>query len=113
MSATDRMTGIFAALADPHRRTILALLREAPRTVGHLVERLPLTQPGVTRHLGVLERAGLIRRRTKGRQRICTLEPAGFRAAEDWLGDYREVWETALERLAEMAEEEARHDERD
>ncbi|MEL6266621.1 MAG: metalloregulator ArsR/SmtB family transcription factor, partial [Pseudomonadota bacterium] len=60
MDRTDTTPDVFAALADGHRRQILGWLREGPLSVGQLVERLPLSQPGVTKHLGVLERAGLI-----------------------------------------------------
>ena len=105
MDRTDATSEIFAALADPHRRQILAWLRAEPRTVGDLVERLPLTQPAVTKHLGVLERAGLIRRRPEGRRRICELVPQGFAAAEDWLAAYRAFWTGALDTLATLAEE--------
>ncbi|GMG82362.1 hypothetical protein LNKW23_15750 [Paralimibaculum aggregatum] len=113
MDRASRHDLIFAALADPHRRAILAMLREAPRAVGELVGRLPLTQPGVTKHLGILERAGLIRRRAEGRRRICELSGQGFATLDDWLGSYRGVWEASLDRLAAMAEEETRHDDRD
>lgn len=100
---------MFAALADPHRRHILGMLRHQPLPVGALVARLPLTQPGVTKHLGVLERAGLIERRARGRSRICTLAPGGLKPLDAWLGDYRAFWTQALDNLAELAEE-AEHD---
>ncbi|MEM9762344.1 MAG: metalloregulator ArsR/SmtB family transcription factor [Pseudomonadota bacterium] len=115
MSVMDRAldpSEVFAALADPNRRQILAWLRAEPLTVGRLVERLPLSQPGVTKHLGVLEGAGLIRRRARGRERICELEPAGLRPLDDWLSDYRGFWEEALDRIQEMAEE-SPHDDND
>ncbi|MEL6209707.1 MAG: metalloregulator ArsR/SmtB family transcription factor [Pseudomonadota bacterium] len=115
MTVMDRAldpSDVFAALADPNRRQILAWLRAEPLTVGRLVERLPLSQPGVTKHLGVLEGAGLIRRRARGRERICELEPAGLRPLDDWLSDYRGFWEEALDRIQEMAEE-SPHDDND
>ena|SRR6056297_2322243 len=95
MESTDPESAVFAALADPVRRQILGWLRGRPLPVGALVERLPLTQPAVTKHLGVLERAGLIRRRPEGRRRICELSPAGFRVAEGFLRGFRRVSATA------------------
>ncbi|MEM7527348.1 MAG: metalloregulator ArsR/SmtB family transcription factor [Pseudomonadota bacterium] len=105
MNRTDPLPDVFAALVDPHRRQILAWLRREPLTVGRIVERLPLTQPGVTKHLGVLEGAGLIRRRAKGRERICELVPDGLRALDAWLAEYRAFWDGALDRLQDLAEE--------
>ncbi len=98
-------SAVFTALADPHRRQILAELRREQLIVGALVAALGLSQPGVTKYLGVLERAGLIHRRADGRRRICALRPQGFRAARGWLEDYRAFWEDALDRLATSAEE--------
>lgn len=105
MIQTDQLTDVMAALADPSRRQILTWLRDRPLPVGDLVEKLPLTQPGVTKHLGVLERAGLIVRRAEGRKRICELTPDGLRPLDTWLMDYRQFWTDALDKLAELAEE--------
>lgn len=105
MDRNDASPDLFVALADPHRRQILAWLRHEPLSVGALVERLPLSQPGVTKHLGVLERAGLIERQSRGRTRICLLTPEGLRPLDAWLADYRGFWEDALDRIAAMAEE--------
>ncbi|MEM9781518.1 MAG: metalloregulator ArsR/SmtB family transcription factor [Pseudomonadota bacterium] len=96
---------MIGALADDHRRQILGWLRDGPLGVGALVSRLPLTQPGVTKHLGVLERAGLIRRVARGRERLCILEPTGLRPLDDWLQHYRVFWEGELDRIQAMAEE--------
>ncbi|MEM9146286.1 MAG: metalloregulator ArsR/SmtB family transcription factor [Pseudomonadota bacterium] len=105
LSPSDDLSAVFAALADPQRRRILAALCDQPMPVGALVDRLaPLSQPGVTRHLGVLERAGLIRREAQGRQRICQLEHMGFAAVDGWLAEHRAFWAGALDRLAAMAE---------
>jgi len=116
MTRADVLSDVFAALADGQRRQILSWLRKEPLPVGALVERLSLSQPGVTRHLGVLERAGLIRRRAKGRLRICELDRAGFTAAEAWMAEHKAFWEGALGRLATLAEEpdddRDRHEER-
>ncbi|MEM1385133.1 MAG: metalloregulator ArsR/SmtB family transcription factor [Pseudomonadota bacterium] len=105
MTQTDALTPVFAALADPHRRQILDWLRISPATVGDLTVRLPLSQPGVTKHLGVLERAGLIHRRAEGRTRVCELSDRGFRAAEEWMSGHRRFWDSALDKLADLAEE--------
>jgi len=114
MTRLDPLTELSAALADPHRRRILDWLRAGPMSVGALVARLPMTQPGVTKHLGVLERAGLIRRRAEGRRRICELVPEGLAPLEDWLTDYRAIWTRSLDTLAGMAEaEDTDHDDRD
>lgn len=108
MTEPDPLSPIFAALADPHRRQILGWLRAEPMSVSALVDRLPLTQPGVTKHLGVLERAGLIRRVPRGRNRICELSEAGLSEAERWLAEHRLFWQQSLDRLATLAEEEAK-----
>lgn len=105
MNRPDPVADVLTALADPHRRAILGWLREEPMTVGRLVERLPLSQPGVTKHLGVLEEAGLIRRVARGRERICEIVPAGLKPLDDYLAAYRGFWTGALDRLAAIAEE--------
>ncbi|MEM7238047.1 MAG: metalloregulator ArsR/SmtB family transcription factor [Pseudomonadota bacterium] len=105
MFQTDPLTDVMSALADPSRRQIMSWLRASPLSVGDLVDKLPLTQPGVTKHLGVLERAGLITRRAEGRKRICELTPEGLRPLDAWLVDYRQFWTEALDKLAELAEE--------
>ncbi|MEM7178957.1 MAG: metalloregulator ArsR/SmtB family transcription factor [Pseudomonadota bacterium] len=105
MTQHDPLSNVLTALADPSRRQILTRLRDHPVPVGELVAMLPLTQPGVTRHLGVLERARLIRRRAEGRRRICELTAAGLRPLDDWLADYRRFWGDALDKLADLAEE--------
>lgn len=105
MTQLDPLSDVLTALADPSRRQILTRLRDYPVPVGELVRMLPLSQPGVTKHLGVLERAGLIKRRAEGRRRICELTPAGLRPLDDWLADYRRFWTDALDNLAELAED--------
>ena len=107
MDRTDSLTPVLSALADPHRRQIVTWLRGGPLRVGALVDRLPLTQPGVTKHLGVLERAGLIRRTTHGRERYCELVAEGLKPVDDWVRDYRAFWSDALDRVATLAEDEA------
>ena len=97
----DTLSQTFSALADPTRRAILAQLRRGEATVTELAEpHLPyMTLPGVTKHLKVLEKAGLV---TKGREaqwRPCTLNPAPLHDVADWIDDYRAQMEASLDRL--------------
>jgi len=89
----------WSALADPHRRAMLELLRESPRPVGELVARTGLTQPGTSKHLRVLRNAGLVSSRTEGQQRIYALEVAPLAELDAWLEPYRQVWERSLDAL--------------
>jgi DNA-binding transcriptional ArsR family regulator len=100
----DTLDRTFAALADPTRRAILARLAKGEAHVGALVEPFPISGPAISRHLRVLEHAGLIEREADAQWRICRLRPAGLRAAHDWLDDYRAFWEESLDRLAELLE---------
>ncbi|MCW3068164.1 MAG: transcriptional regulator, ArsR family [Solirubrobacterales bacterium] len=99
--ATDQLSLTFAALADPTRRAILARLAEDGEvTVNELAEPFPFTVQAVSRHLKVLERAGLITRGRTAQLRPSRLEGAPLRAVADWLEQYREIWEGRLDRLA-------------
>lgn len=89
----------WAALADPHRRTMLELLRESPRAVGELVAIVGLTQPGTSKHLRVLRDAGLVRARTEAQRRIYTLDPGPLAELDTWLEPYRREWEASLDAL--------------
>jgi DNA-binding transcriptional ArsR family regulator len=95
-----KLSTIFAALADPTRRAILARLAEGEATVNELAEPLPLTLQAVSRHLKVLEQAGLISRGRTAQWRPCRLEPAPLREATDWLEHYRQFWEGSFDRLS-------------
>jgi DNA-binding transcriptional ArsR family regulator len=90
---------IFAALADPVRRAILARLRQGQVSVGELAQPFELTLPAISKHLNVLERAGLIRRIKDAQRRQCQLNPAGLVLAVDWLEEYRVFWENQLDAL--------------
>jgi DNA-binding transcriptional ArsR family regulator len=99
--ATDQLSLTFAALADPTRRAILArLAEEGEVTVNELAEPFPFTVQAVSRHLKVLERAGLITRGRTAQLRPSRLEGAPLRAVAEWLEQYREIWEGRLDRLA-------------
>jgi len=101
----DALSSTFAALADPTRRAILARLALGEAHVGALVQPFPISGPAISRHLRVLEKAGLIERQTSAQWRICRLRGPGLRVAHDWLQQYREFWEESLDRLAELLEE--------
>lgn len=102
MDAT--LDATFAALADPTRRAILARLAEGEAHVGALVEPFAISGPAISRHLRVLEQAGLIEREVDAQWRVCRLRGPGLRAAHDWLSQYRRYWEASLDRLAELLE---------
>jgi DNA-binding transcriptional ArsR family regulator len=93
------LSTIFAALADPTRRAILARLSAGDAPVKDLAEPFELSGPAITKHLKVLERAGLISRSREGQQRPCRLEARALAPAADWIGQYREMWEERLDRL--------------
>lgn len=89
----------FAALADPTRRAILERLTEGEASVGELVERFPISQPAISKHLKVLERAGLVSRHREAQRRMCRLEAAPMAQAVAWLESYRAHWEANYARL--------------
>ena len=91
----------FAALADPTRREILSVLARGEVAAGKLAERFPISAPAISRHLRVLENAGLITRRVDGKHRRCRLEPRPLQAAVRWLEFYREFWTGNLQQLAD------------
>jgi DNA-binding transcriptional ArsR family regulator len=95
----DRLTTTFAALADPTRRAILARLAEGEATVNQLAEPFPITVQAVSKHLKVLERAGLIARGRSAQLRPSRLQGAALKEAADWLAGYRGFWELRFERL--------------
>jgi DNA-binding transcriptional ArsR family regulator len=93
---------LFAALADPTRRAILARLSQGEAPVKDLVEPFDLSGPAITKHLKVLERAGLISRSRDGQQRPCKLEPRALEPAAEFLEQYRAMWEERFDRLDEF-----------
>jgi len=95
----------FAALADPTRRAILARLALGEATVAELGAPFAISQPAISKHLKVLERAKLIRRGKDAQWRPCTLEAAPLKDASDWIGDYRQFWEESFDRLDEYLKE--------
>ena len=98
---TDQLSRTFAALADPTRRAILARLSEGEATVNELAGPLPMSLPAVSRHLKVLEQAGLITRGRTAQWRPCRLEPKPLEEVAGWVGTYRRFWEDSFDRLDE------------
>jgi DNA-binding transcriptional ArsR family regulator len=95
----DRLSTTFAALADPTRRAILARLISGEASVSELAEPFQMSLPAVSKHLKVLERAGLITRGRAAQWRPCRLEAAPLKDAADWLEHYRRFWEESFDRL--------------
>ena len=95
----------YAALAEPHRRQILDLLRDRERPAGELVERLELSQPGVSKHLKVLREAGLVAVRVDGKRRVYQLRAEPLAEVDAWLGGYRALWSQRLDALERHLEE--------
>ena len=93
---------IFSALSDPTRMAILQQLREGPRPVGQIVQCFDLAGPTITRHLDALERAGLIQRTKRAQERVCSLDPQGFLAANAWLSGFEAFWTSSLDNLATL-----------
>ena len=96
---TDQLSLTFAALADPTRRSILARLAEGEATVNELAEPFDMTLPAVSKHLKVLERAGLISRGQHAQWRPCRLEGDSLREASEWVDRYRRFWESSYHKL--------------
>lgn len=99
MPADDRLSRVFGALADPTRRAILARLADSDATVSELAQPFSISLPAISRHLKVLERAGLISRSRSGQWRSSSLDAAPLREAADWMERYRVFWEASLDRL--------------
>lgn len=96
---TDRLSATFAALADPTRRAILARLALGETSVLKIAEPFAMSLPAVSKHLKVLERAGLITRTRDAQMRPCRIEARALKEADDWLEEYRRLWEERLDRL--------------
>jgi DNA-binding transcriptional ArsR family regulator len=101
----DLLDVTFAALADPTRRAILTRLAAGEATVTELAAPFAMSQPAISKHLKVLERAGLISRGRDAQRRPCHLEARPLRAATDWLENYRRYWEESYQRLDALLEE--------
>jgi DNA-binding transcriptional ArsR family regulator len=104
MQASERLDLTFAALADPTRRAILARLATGEATVTELAEPFEMSQPAISKHLKVLERAGLISMDVDAQRRPRKLEPKGLKEAVDWIERYREIFEQNYQRLDVLLE---------
>jgi DNA-binding transcriptional ArsR family regulator len=103
--ANDRLSTTFAALADPTRRAILAKLLLGECSVGELAEPFEMSKPAVSKHLRVLERAGLIAQRREAQWRRCRIKAGPLKEVSDWTERYRQVWEERLDRLDDYVQE--------
>ena len=97
--SSDQLSATFAALADPTRRAILARLLSGECSVTELAEPFDVSMPAVSKHLRVLERAGLIARRREAQWRHCRIEAGRLKDVADWTEHYRHIWEARLDRL--------------
>jgi DNA-binding transcriptional ArsR family regulator len=105
MSVTDRLNATFLALADPTRRAILARLALGEASVNELAEPFDMSQPAISKHLKMLERAGLVSRGRDAQRRPCRLEAAPLEAAYLWIERYRQMWDQNFARLDTLLEE--------
>lgn len=96
---TDTLSATFAALADPTRRAILARLMQGETSVSELAAPFQMSLPAVTKHLHVLERAGLVRKGRDAQRRPCRIEAQPLKEATDWMDQYRRFWEQRLDHL--------------
>jgi DNA-binding transcriptional ArsR family regulator len=103
--APKRLDATFAALADPTRRAILTRLASGEASVTELAKPFAMSQPAISKHLKVLERAGLISRGRDAQRRPCRLEPKPLAEATEWMEGYREAWEHSFRRLDALLEE--------
>jgi DNA-binding transcriptional ArsR family regulator len=104
MNASEHLDATFIALADPTRRAILARLKQGDATVNELAAPFNISQPAVSKHLKILERAGLVTRSAAGTRRPVRIEAAPMKQAADWLEKYRIFWEESYKRLDALLE---------
>ncbi|GLQ54516.1 ArsR/SmtB family transcription factor [Devosia nitrariae] len=105
MTESERLDATFTALADPTRRAILARLMESDASVMELAEPFAMSQPAISKHLKMLERAGLISRGRDAQRRPCHIEGEALKEATGWLEQYRNVWEGNFRRLDALLED--------
>lgn len=104
-TSTDQLSATFAALADPTRRAILARLAEGEATVMELAAPFAISLPAISKHLKVLQRAGLIEQGRQAQWRPCRLKPERLRDVANWVGEYRRHWEASFDRLDDYLRE--------
>lgn len=103
--SSSKLDNIFSALADPTRRAILARLAEGEVTIKELAKPHAMSLPAISKHIKVLERAGLLKREIDGRIHRCQLTGKPLGAAADWIGHYRKFWDSRLDALAQYLED--------
>src|SRR5690242_19812995 len=103
--ASDQLSVTFAALADPTRRAILARLSSGEASVTELAKPFDLSLPGISKHLKVLQRAGLITQSRNAQWRPCLLEPGRLKEASEWVGEYRRFWDDSFQRLDDVLQD--------
>ncbi len=97
-----RLDAVFHALAHPARRAMLKRLAAAPQNIGELASPFEMTFAGASKHVRVLERAGLVKRKVEGREHVCAIVPAPLKSATGWLTHYERLWTTRLDALDAM-----------
>ena len=107
---TEQLNRVFFALSDGTRRGILAQLAEGSTTIGELAAPYEMSKPAISKHMKILENAGLIERVISGRQHRCTLTTAGLKTAEDWLNFHRTFWESRFAALSALLQEQESQD---
>lgn len=100
--ANSNLDHVFFALSDGTRRAILARLTEGSSTIGELARPFEMSSPAISKHMKILEKAGLIKRRISGRQHYCTLATGALKTAEDWINFHRRFWESRLDSLQDL-----------
>src|SRR4249920_1002928 len=105
MKEAERLNATFAALADPTRRAILTRLAAGEASVMDLARPFDMSQPAISKHLKVLERAGLISRGRDAQRRPCRIEAKPLAEADEWLENYRQIWEANFQRLDDLLDE--------
>jgi DNA-binding transcriptional ArsR family regulator len=103
----ERFDATFSALADPTRRGMLATLMRGEKSIGELAAPYQMSFAGAAKHVGVLERAGLVERRKAGRQQLCRLRPQPLKEAQDYLKQWEQFWNVRLDALEALIKEEA------
>jgi DNA-binding transcriptional ArsR family regulator len=106
--ADERLDAVFGALADPTRRALLVTLARSPASIGELAEPFDMSLPAVSKHIRVLERAGLVRRAVEGRVHHCSFDPRPLREADRWISSNEQFWGHQLDSLASYVERDDR-----
>ena len=104
LSVTHSADLAFQALADPTRRAVLDMLRSGERSVTEIADQFPVSRPAISKHLGVLRRAKLVREHRRGRHRVYELHPQPLRNVDKWLAHYRVFWQNKLTSLRDFVE---------